>query len=425
MLSLALVFFATPAFPLHLQEERAGRRTVESQTDLKAKIKQLQKEKVQAAKEDVDVRNRQLEAGFGISTVCFLLDASRRLALAQLETSEKTEDQTKALQTHFDTTKSIQELDQARFDAGRLSIEALSSTKSFRLEAEIWLERVKAGKLKPVVSVKERAAGEQEKVTPSASKGDFELKLQKLLQAQVETAKAEVEGRMKQFEVGRGTLDFLLSSSRRLVIAEMQKDERKPDRLRALESHLKRTRRIEEIMEDRFNKKADEVITSEIDVSEAICYRLEAEILLEGCKAGILKKLDSSGEDGLGKEEILAKSPLSMKLQELLQAQVGAARVEAEGRMKQFEEGRGTLDFLLASSRRLLQVELEAADKKPGRLKSLQAHFDRMKKVQDINQERWNQGRIALQDVDQAKYYRLEAEIWLERAKGGEGKTDR
>jgi outer membrane protein TolC len=45
-----------------------------------------------------------------------------------------------------------------------------------------------------------------------------------------------------------------------------------------------------------------------------------------------------------------------------------------------------------------------------------------MKKIQDINQERFDQGRISIEDLALAKYYRLEAEIWLERAKAAKSR---
>jgi outer membrane protein TolC len=74
---------------------------------------------------------------------------------------------------------------------------------------------------------------------------------------------------------------------------------------------------------------------------------------------------------------------------------------------------------LIAASKRLLTAESEDLNlnRKETNLKALQDHFDRMKKIQDIDQERFGAGRISIEDLAQAKYYRLEAEIWLERAK--------
>ena len=57
-------------------------------------------------------------------------------------------------------------------------------------------------------------------------------------------------------------------------------------------------------------------------------------------------------------------------------------------------------------------------------LSALKAHLERMKNVQDIDQQRFDEGRISVEDLSQSKYYRLEAEIWLERAKMGKVKLD-
>ena len=41
-----------------------------------------------------------------------------------------------------------------------------------------------------------------------------------------------------------------------------------------------------------------------------------------------------------------------------------------------------------------------------------------MQRVEDINQARFNAGQIAVQDLAESQYFRLDAEIQLERAKG-------
>jgi hypothetical protein len=121
--------------------------------------------------------------------------------------------------------------------------------------------------------------------------------------------------------------------------------------------------------------------------------------------------------------EALRREMAELNLKRLVQERVETAKKEVEARMFQFEAGKGTLDFLIGASKRLLTAE---TDDKPSvvALAPLQAHFDRMKKIQDINQERFDGGRISIEDLAQAKYYRLEAEIWLERAKAGKLKEE-
>ena len=122
--------------------------------------------------------------------------------------------------------------------------------------------------------------------------------------------------------------------------------------------------------------------------------------------------------------ETLKREMAELNLKRLLKDRVEMAKVEIEARMKQFEAGKGTLDFLIGASKRLVMAELDATDKKPEQISALKAHFERMKTVQDIDQERYRAGRISIEDLSQSKYYRLEAEIWLERAKMGKVKLD-
>ena len=40
-----------------------------------------------------------------------------------------------------------------------------------------------------------------------------------------------------------------------------------------------------------------------------------------------------------------------------------------------------------------------------------------MKEVEKVNQARFDAGRVAVADLAETKFYRIQAEIWLERAK--------
>jgi hypothetical protein len=122
--------------------------------------------------------------------------------------------------------------------------------------------------------------------------------------------------------------------------------------------------------------------------------------------------------------ETLKRETAELNLKRLLKDRVEMAKVEVEARMKQFKAGKGTLDFLIGASKRLVMAEIDATDIKLEQLSALKAHLERMKNVQDIDQQRFNEGRISIEDLSQSKYYRLEAEIWLERAKMGKVKLD-
>lgn len=102
------------------------------------------------------------------------------------------------------------------------------------------------------------------------------------------------------------------------------------------------------------------------------------------------------------------------KLKSLLQERWKTAGEEYFARNQEFLAGRGTQEFLYQAARRLLAAEQELPDK--SRVTILANHLKRMAAIEKVNKERFEAGRIAVQDYRAAQYWRLEAEIWLERA---------
>ena len=75
------------------------------------------------------------------------------------------------------------------------------------------------------------------------------------------------------------------------------------------------------------------------------------------------------------------------------------------------------MDILTSGSRRLLDAERDLSTKKADQITAWESHLQRMQQVYLINLDRYNAGRITLQDLKQAEFYRFDAEIGLERAK--------
>jgi outer membrane protein TolC len=105
------------------------------------------------------------------------------------------------------------------------------------------------------------------------------------------------------------------------------------------------------------------------------------------------------------------------RLPSLLKERVEVAKQWVADRTAEYEAGRGTLFILLDTSRQLLQAELEASDKKADQLAALDAYLKRAKHLEELNKQRYDEGRLSRADMSQSTYYRLEAEILLERAK--------
>jgi RNA polymerase sigma factor (sigma-70 family) len=114
---------------------------------------------------------------------------------------------------------------------------------------------------------------------------------------------------------------------------------------------------------------------------------------------------------------LLEASTAGKKLKELLKERLTTAHEEALGRYQQFLAGRGTMDALLGASLRLLDAEKELSDKKDDQVAALQRHLRRMKEMEKILEAMFQAGRASQADYAQAKSYRLQAEIWLEKAK--------
>jgi RNA polymerase sigma factor (sigma-70 family) len=114
--------------------------------------------------------------------------------------------------------------------------------------------------------------------------------------------------------------------------------------------------------------------------------------------------------------EFLPPADAPDRLTGLLQARVQAAQTEVEARYKEFLAGQGTLATVLEASTRYLEARRELVDKKDV-TDLLKDHLRRAKEVERICKARYEAGRITVAEFAHASYYRLEAEIWLERAK--------
>ena len=110
------------------------------------------------------------------------------------------------------------------------------------------------------------------------------------------------------------------------------------------------------------------------------------------------------------------------ELRRLLKERYNAAVGELHDRTKEFLAGRGTLEYLFDAHRRLTRAGLEVYEKPADRVALLQKNLDQAKEVEKVNQARFDAGRIASQDLHRSRYFRLDAEIELLRARRAAGK---
>jgi hypothetical protein len=123
-------------------------------------------------------------------------------------------------------------------------------------------------------------------------------------------------------------------------------------------------------------------------------------------------------------ESLFSDKKGGAKTASVLQDQYKAAREEADHRWGNLVAGRGSLDLTLGSFRRMLKVELDLCAKKVDVVAVLEAQLQRTRDVETVNQSRFDAGRISIQDLEQSRFYRIRAEIRLERAKAGQSVSD-
>jgi RNA polymerase sigma factor (sigma-70 family) len=125
-------------------------------------------------------------------------------------------------------------------------------------------------------------------------------------------------------------------------------------------------------------------------------------------------------------EALLAAAPASDRMKALLKERLTAARDEAFNRHQLFLAGAldpeskrpVPLDVVLGSFLRLLEAERELSDKKSHQIAALDNHRHRVSQVEKLVEARFKAGRVSDGSVALARFSRLQAEIWLERAKG-------
>jgi hypothetical protein len=83
--------------------------------------------------------------------------------------------------------------------------------------------------------------------------------------------------------------------------------------------------------------------------------------------------------------------------------------------MNQIKAGKQVPEFSIWS-RRWLQAELPLCRKQAEKIAAYKTHLDRTKEVERIAKLQYDIGRMSAVEYSTAKYYRLQAEVWVARA---------
>jgi hypothetical protein len=259
-----------------------------------------------------------------------------------------------------------------------------------------------------------------------------------LTRARLEAARTQWAERYKRYRAGEldAKLDLLLEAAALLARAEREALEKPTpeERLKPLAAHWLYTLAAERIVEA--NYRAARV--SLADVMQARQERLDAEIKLRDAGqqlsepfpiAAVALDRENSFLDYEVKEA--AKHTFEMgrtDLADLARKRRDAAYASFQERMRKFQAGAqdATLDLLLKSAAILAEAEL-AALKKPtpaDRLTPLAAHWLSAWWTEQNVEARYKLGRVSTADFMQGRHARLDAEIEIRRAGGGEKLSD-
>lgn len=97
---------------------------------------------------------------------------------------------------------------------------------------------------------------------------------------------------------------------------------------------------------------------------------------------------------------------------------VDVAREEMRLRYQELQAGRGSVEAIASASRRVLDAQNLASDKKEERIAALEAHLKTLREMEDAAKVRYDAGKVSKADQLVFTYLRLEAELLLQREKG-------
>ena len=96
-----------------------------------------------------------------------------------------------------------------------------------------------------------------------------------------------------------------------------------------------------------------------------------------------------------------------------------AARRTYEALWLDYRERRASEDLLYRWSLRWLEAERELSDQPADQVAAYQAHFERMRDLDRIIRRLRGSGQTTVEEAGATEYYRVEAEIWLLKARDG------
>jgi hypothetical protein len=394
-------------------------------------IKDLARAKVRDIHFVGESRFKEFFAGRG--TLDFLIASHYRALESDLAVAATGAERVAACERLWEVAHAIEQVNQARYVAGRIPIQDNMQSVMFCRDAEVRLARVRQGtgtKLPlggPRLARDNYWLEEQDmRLLAQAKLRATNTPIMELLKAKRNAARTQFTERFQEFLAGRGTLDFLLESVVSFLDAERAVAGDSPAAQSTYyEAYWLYTREMERINKARFD--AGRIPIQ--DYMQCRYFLLDAQIGLLRSPAkeekGVHRALvvfgirDQFARDDPDYFRELSKERHAVRsadLARLLFERKEAARIESAARAKEFLAGRGTLCFLHESILHLRDAELASVKEDAERCIILERHWVRCKAIEAVNNYRNDQGRIPTKDYRESRWYRLDAEIDLVRA---------
>jgi hypothetical protein len=117
------------------------------------------------------------------------------------------------------------------------------------------------------------------------------------------------------------------------------------------------------------------------------------------------------------KAQPLKPAPEDNELQRLLKDRYNAALQATQARLQEFLAGRAVIDVLLGQAGQVLTSELGLHGAPLERARVHEKYFQLARDIEKVAKARYDAGRMGIADYEQARYFRLDAEIQLLRAR--------
>jgi hypothetical protein len=412
---------------------------------------------LQVAGRDALSRVMEWQAGRGDTAV--LVDRLQRLSDAEQALHDRPADRLAALERYLALAGALEGFCEGWYERGRMPVQSLLHVRQFRATCQLAVLDAKRGPAAPgpkrnfppapppapadekddldkIISI----IGDETLTAPEP--GDDERR--KLLKEWHLVSLTEARLRFREYQSGRGTLDYFLACMRRVVASGLALDARPEHQLAAAEQELMVTRAVYSLQRARFDVGRIPVQ----DFESSVYDRLGAEIRLLELRQqfpGVAAARPPAAANELPKDlpvppkltaaegaeidrvlqgDVRPMVPVEPaagddQRRKLLKARHGWAAQELDARMKEFQAGRGILEDNYDAIERYRTSALALCERPSDRLAVEERVFPLIRAIDGLMRARFQVGRLSDADCWQARANRLEAEVRLLDAKTG------